>query len=100
MQSTMVQQGPGDEPGDCLSTLHLYSDAGCADLPLTLLGAPVSIRGDLGHGLSESESESESDVANLKTEFTFKVPSHRGVLFTTPVPQGWCGRPHKSSPPG
>ena len=33
----------GGEPADCLSTLHPYSDAGCADLPLTLLGAPVSI---------------------------------------------------------
>jgi hypothetical protein len=31
------------EPGDCLSTLHPYSDAGCAVLPLTLLGSPVSI---------------------------------------------------------
>jgi hypothetical protein len=32
-------------PGDCLSTLRPYSDAGCADLPLTLLGAraPVNI---------------------------------------------------------
>jgi hypothetical protein len=43
MQSTLVQQVPGVEPVDCLSTLHSYSDAGCADLPLTLLGAPVSI---------------------------------------------------------
>ena len=39
----MVQQGPGGEPGDCLSTLRPYSDAGCVDLPLTSLGAPVNI---------------------------------------------------------
>ena len=32
------------QAGDCLSALHPYSDAGCADLPLTLLGAPVNIR--------------------------------------------------------
>jgi hypothetical protein len=31
------------EPGECLSTLHPYSDAGCADLPITLWGAPVNI---------------------------------------------------------
>jgi len=31
--------GPGGEPGDCLSTLHTYSYAGCADLPLALLGS-------------------------------------------------------------
>jgi hypothetical protein len=31
------------EPGECLSNLHPYSDAGCADLFLTLLGAPVNI---------------------------------------------------------
>jgi hypothetical protein len=43
MQSTLVQQGPGDEPAACLSTLRPYSDAGYADLPPTLLGAPVSI---------------------------------------------------------
>ena len=43
MQSTLVQQGPGDEPADCLSNLRPYSDAGYADLPLTLLGTPVSI---------------------------------------------------------
>jgi hypothetical protein len=43
--STLVQQGPGVEPqaGNCLSTLRPYSDAGCADLPLTLLDAPVNI---------------------------------------------------------
>ena len=41
MKSTMVQQGPGGEPGDCLSTLRPYSDTGCADLPLAFLGAPV-----------------------------------------------------------
>jgi hypothetical protein len=33
----------GDEPVDFLSNLRPYSDAGCAGLPLTLLGAPVSI---------------------------------------------------------
>jgi hypothetical protein len=43
MESTLVQQGPGVEPGDCLFILYLYSDAGYADLPITLLGAPVSL---------------------------------------------------------
>jgi hypothetical protein len=43
MQSTLVRQGPEGEPGDCLSTLRPYSDAGCAHLSLTLLGAPVNI---------------------------------------------------------
>jgi hypothetical protein len=38
-----VQQGPGGAPADCLSTLHSYSDASCANLPLALLGAPVNI---------------------------------------------------------
>ena len=38
------------EPGDCLSTLHPYSDAGYADLPLTLLDAPVNI-GEASGGL-------------------------------------------------
>ena len=33
MQSTLVQQGPGAEPWDCLSTLRPYSHAACADLP-------------------------------------------------------------------
>jgi hypothetical protein len=47
-----------NEPGDCLYTHRPYSDAGYADLPLTLLGAPVnivcfsgaqSLRGARGH---------------------------------------------------
>jgi len=46
IQTTVVQQGPGDEPGVCVSVkrdlIHSqkrptiigpYSDAGCADLP-------------------------------------------------------------------
>jgi hypothetical protein len=36
MLSTLVQHGPGGEPGVCLSTLRPYSGAGCADLPLAL----------------------------------------------------------------
>jgi hypothetical protein len=39
---TLAQQNPGVVPGDCLSTLRPCSDACYADLPLTLLGAPVS----------------------------------------------------------
>ena len=35
---------------ECLSTLHPYSDAGYADLPLTLLSAPVNI-GEASSGL-------------------------------------------------
>jgi hypothetical protein len=51
---SMVQQGPGGAPADCLFTLHPYSEAGCADLPLALLCAPSQHRGDPGHGLSAS----------------------------------------------
>jgi hypothetical protein len=41
MASTLVQQGPGCEAGDCLSTLHPYPDAGCANLPTpNLIGYP------------------------------------------------------------
>ena len=51
MKSTLVQQGPRGAPwGVPVFTLHLNSDAGYADLPLTLLGAPVNIgeaRGDV-----------------------------------------------------
>jgi len=35
--------GPRYGPGGCLSTLHPCLDTGYADLPLTLLGVPVSI---------------------------------------------------------
>ena len=51
LESTLVQRGPGgrDKPGDCLPTLRPYADAGCADPPLTLLGAPSQHRGDPGH---------------------------------------------------
>jgi hypothetical protein len=41
MYSTPVQQGPGGLP---TYTRHLDSDGGYADLPLTLLCAPVNIR--------------------------------------------------------
>jgi hypothetical protein len=51
LESTLVQKGPGgrDKPGDCLPTLRTYADAGFADPPLTLLGAPSQHRGDPGH---------------------------------------------------
>ena len=49
MYTTSVQQGPGGAPwGFPVDTHHLNSDAGYAVLPLTLLGAPVSIRRALG----------------------------------------------------
>ena len=49
---TLDQQGPGGAPGGFpVYTLHLNSDAGHAVLPLTLLGAPVSIGEALGSRL-------------------------------------------------
>ena len=49
MYTTLDQQGPGGAPGGFpVYTLHLNSDAGYAVVPLTLLGAPVSIGEALG----------------------------------------------------
>jgi hypothetical protein len=76
MLLTLIQQGPGARygPGGCLSTqstLCPCSDNGYANLPLTLLGAPVSIRADPGHGLPGQ---------NLRTETCQDVLPGRNVL--------------------
>ncbi len=42
--STESWERTWDCSGDGLYTLRRYSDAGCACLPLNLLGAPLSIR--------------------------------------------------------
>jgi hypothetical protein len=55
MLSTLVQQGSGVEPGDCLSTLRPYPDAG-RPTP-NLIGCPSRHRGDPGHGLSVDKTE-------------------------------------------
>ena len=67
--------GPGDKPGDCLycqSTLGPYFDAGCAGLPLTLLGAPVNI--GVSGALKDAELRFEGEGLILTLPLTLPKP--------------------------
>jgi len=78
----------GANLGHCLSTLYLSSDACCADLPLALLGAPVSIGRAGSRSLGSAVAKTENLGAALPGQDRLRpfgiigatIPSNRSPL--------------------